>query len=134
MLNHIAIMGRLVKDPELRRTGLGTPVASFTVAVDRDYKDDSGNRPADFISCVAWKQTAEFIAQNFTKGRMIVVTGRLQTRNWEKEGQRHKDTEIVVDSAYFADSKRPETAPDQTPYPAPPPAYDPADDDAYIPF
>ena len=98
-------MGRLTKDPELRRTGSGTPVASFSLAVERDYKDDSGEKPVDFIDCVAWRGTAEFVAQYFTKGRMAVVSGRLQTRTGEKAGQKHKAAEIVADNVYFGDSR-----------------------------
>ena len=88
MLNHIAIMGRLTRDPELRRTGSGGAVASFTVAVDRDFAPkDGGERKTDFINCVAWRQTGEFISKYFTKGRMIVVDGRLEMRDWtDKDG------------------------------------------------
>ena len=89
MLNHATIMGRLVRDPELRRTSSGTAVASFTLACDRDYSDkQSGERETDFIDCVAWRSTAEFAARYFTKGRMAIVDGRLQIRNWtDKEGK-----------------------------------------------
>lgn len=108
MLNHITIMGRLVRDPELRRTGSGVAVASFTVAVDRDFTDkQSGEKKTDFIDCVAWRQTGEFIAKHFTKGRMIVVDGRLEMRDWtDKEGNKRRNAEINVENAYFADSKR----------------------------
>ncbi|MBQ3215360.1 MAG: single-stranded DNA-binding protein [Oscillospiraceae bacterium] len=108
MLNHITIMGRLVRDPELRRTGSGIAVASFRVAVDRDFAPkDGGERKADFIDCVAWRQTGEFISKYFTKGRMIVVDGRLEMRDWtDKDGNKRTSAEIVVANAYFGDSKR----------------------------
>ena len=108
MLNHIVIMGRLVRDPELRRTGSGVAVASFRVAVDRDFAPkDGGERKADFIDCVAWRQTGEFISKYFTKGRMIVVDGRLEMRDWtDKDGNKRTSAEVVVDNAYFGDSKR----------------------------
>ena len=108
MLNHIVIMGRLVRDPELRRTGTGVAVASFRVAVDRDYvSKDGGERKADFIDCVAWRQTGEFISKYFTKGRMIVVDGRLEMRDWtDKDGNKRTSAEINVANAYFGDSRR----------------------------
>ena len=108
MLNHIVIMGRLVRDPELRRTGSGIAVASFRVAVDRDFAPkDGGERKADFIDCVAWRQTGEFISKYFAKGRMIVVEGRLEMRDWtDKDGNKRTSAEVVVDNAYFGDSKR----------------------------
>ena len=108
MLNHIVIMGRLVRDPELRRTGSGIAVASFRVAVDRDFAPkDGGERKADFIDCVAWRQTGEFISKYFTKGRMIVVEGRLEMRDWtDKDGNKRTSAEVVVANAYFGDSKR----------------------------
>ena len=108
MLNHITVMGRLVRDPELRRTGSGVAVASFCVAVDRDYQSKDGSeRKADFINCVAWRQTGEFISKYFTKGRMIVVDGRLEMRDWtDRDGNKRTTAEINVDNAYFGDSKR----------------------------
>ncbi len=108
MLNHIVIMGRLVRDPELRRTGSGIAVASFRVAVDRDFAPkDGGERKADFIDCVAWRQTGEFVSKYFTKGRMIVVDGRLEMRDWtDKDGNKRTSAEIVADNVYFGDSKR----------------------------
>ena len=108
MLNHITIMGRLTRDPELRRTGSGVAVASFRVAVDRDFAPkDGGERKTDFIDCVAWRQTGEFISKYFTKGRMIVVDGRLEMRDWtDKDGNKRTSAEIVVENAYFGDSKR----------------------------
>ena len=108
MLNHITLMGRLVADPELRRTGSGVAVASFRIAVDRDYAPkDGGERKADFITCVAWRQTGEFISKYFTKGRMIVVDGRLEMRDWsDRDGNKRTSAEVIVDNAYFGDSKR----------------------------
>ena len=108
MLNHITIMGRLTRDPELRRTGSGVAVASFTVAVDRDFGGrDGGERETDFIDCVAWRQTGEFVSKYFTKGSMIVVSGRLQIRNWnDKDGNKRRSAEVVADNVYFGESKR----------------------------
>ena len=108
MLNHIVIMGRLTRDPELRRTGTGTAVASFTVAVDRDFGGrDGGEKETDFIDCVAWRQTGEFVSKYVTKGRMIVVSGRLQIRSWnDKDGNKRRTAEVVADNCYFGDSKR----------------------------
>ena len=108
MLNHITIMGRLTRDPELRRTGTGIAVASFTVAVDRDFGGrDGGEKETDFIDCVAWRQTGEFVSKYFTKGRMAVVSGRLQIRSWnDKEGNKRRTAEVVADNVYFGDSKR----------------------------
>ena len=108
MLNHIVIMGRLTRDPELRRTGSGTAVASFTVAVDRDFgKSENGEKETDFIDGVAWRQTGEFVSKYFTKGRMAVVSGRLQIRNWtDKEGNKRRSAEVIADNVYFGDSKR----------------------------
>ena len=108
MLNHITIMGRLTRDPELRRTGTGIAVASFTVAVDRDFSGrDGGEKETDFIDCVAWRQTGEFVSKYFTKGSMIVVSGRLQIRSWtDKDGNKRRTAEVVADNCYFGDSKR----------------------------
>ena len=108
MLNHITIMGRLTRDPELRRTGSGVAVASFSLAVDRDFGNrENGERETDFIDCVAWRQTGEFVSKYFTKGRMAVVSGRLQIRNWtDKEGNKRRTAEVVADNVYFGDSKR----------------------------
>ena len=106
MLNHITIMGRLTKNPELRRTGNGTAVTSFTLAVDRDFKNN-GETETDFIDCVAWKHTAEFVNEFFSKGRMAVVSGRLQNRSWtDKDGNKRKVSEVVADNVYFGDSKK----------------------------
>ena len=108
MLNHITIMGRLTRDPELRRTGSGVAVASFTVAVDRDFSPkDGGEKETDFIDCVAWRQTGEFVSKYFTKGRMAVVSGRLQIRSWtDKDGNKRRTAEVVADNVYFGDSNR----------------------------
>ena len=106
MLNRIIVMGRLTRDPELRRTQSGIAVTSFSVAVDRDFKSQSGEKETDFIDCVAWRQTAEFVCQYFTKGRMAVVEGRLQMRDWtDKDGGKRRSAEIVADNVYFGDSK-----------------------------
>ena len=107
MLNHITIMGRLTRDPELRRTGTGIAVASFTVAVDRDFSGrDGGEKETDVIDCVAWRQTGEFVSKYFTKGRMIVVSGRLQIRSWtDKDGNKRRTAEVVADNVYFGDRK-----------------------------
>ena len=108
MLNHIVIMGRLARDPELRRTQIGTPVASFRLAVERDFKDKaSGERITDWIDVTAWSYTAEFVSKYFTKGRMAVVSGRLQMRDWtDKNGIKRTSAEIVADSVYWGDSRR----------------------------
>ena len=108
MLNHIVIMGRLARDPELRRTGSGIAVTSFTLAVDRDFAPKDGSeRETDWIDCVAWRQTGEFVSKYFTKGRMAVVSGRLQIRNWtDKDGNKRRAAEVVADNVYFGDSKR----------------------------
>ena len=158
MLNNIVIMGRLTRDPELRRTGSGTAVASFTVAVDRDFgSKDGGEKETDFIDCVAWRNTAEFVSKYFTKGRMAVVSGRLQIRPWtDKEGNRRRSAEVIAESVYFGDSKKDGdnsgSSYDSNPYNAPggygapgpaapsyagPPQNDFAlleDDDAQLPF
>lgn len=108
MLNKVFLQGRLVADPKLRHTQSGTAVATFRLAVDRDFKDkDTGERKADFINVVAWRSTAEFIARNFSKGRMIVVSGSLQMRDWtDKDGNKRTTAEVVAENVYFADSKR----------------------------
>ena len=157
MLNKIFLMGRLTRDPELRRTQTGTPVASFSLAVDRDFKDKAtGERSTDFIDVVAWRQTAEFVSRYFTKGRMAVVEGRLQIRDWtDKEGGKRRSAEVVADNIYFGDSKRdaegagsyappayggypaPAPAPDQPTYSAPAGGdqfSDLSDDDGELPF
>ncbi len=107
MLNKIILMGRLTRDPELRRTQSGTAVVSFTLAVDRDFKAQDGQRETDFIDIVAWRSTAEFVSKYFTKGRMAVVDGRLQVRNWtDRDGNKRRSYEVLADNVYFGDSKR----------------------------
>ena len=148
MLNHITIMGRLVRDPELRRTGSGIAVTSFTLAVDRDYKSNSGEKETDFIECVAWRNTGEFVGKYFTKGRMAVVSGKLQIRGWtDKDGNKRRTAEVLAENVYFADSNKEASESNATAggfappaYPVPgfaPPAGDFApldDEDAQLPF
>ena len=155
MLNHITIMGRLTRDPELRRTGTGVAVTSFTLAVDRDFgKNENGEKETDFIDCVAWRQTGEFVGKYFAKGRMAVVSGRLQIRSYtDKEGNKRRVAEVVADNVYFGDSKKEEGGSSSygsfnTYGSAPAPAYGSysapsspasdfamlADDDAQLPF
>lgn len=145
MLNHITIMGRLTRDPELRRTGSGIAVASFSLAVDRDFSSrESGEKETDFIDCVAWRHTGEFVSKYFTKGRMAVVSGRLQIRRWTDDaGNNRRTAEVVADNVYFGDSKRDS---DSTGAAVPAPTYTPPivpsqqefelldDDDAALPF
>lgn len=125
MLNKIVIMGRLTKDPELRRTQSGTAVAGFSLAVDRDFKGEDGTRTTDFVDVVAWRNTAEFVCNYFTKGRMAVVEGRLQIRDWlDKDGHTRRSAEVVADNVYFGDSRKesgaqeelPEEPEDELPY------------------
>ena len=107
MLNHIVVMGRLTRDPELRKTASGVSVTSFSVAVDRDFSQQDGKKETDFLDVVAWRNTAEFAAKYFTKGRMAVISGRLQIRNWEdKEGNKRRTAEILAENIYFGDSKK----------------------------
>ena len=122
MLNHITIMGRFVRDLELKYTPSGTAVSSFSVAVDRDFKSEGGEKQTDFIDCVAWRQTGEFVSKYFQKGSMAVVSGRLQIREWQdKEGNKRRTAEIVADNVYFGESKnasaQTETAPSGKSYP-----------------
>lgn len=106
MLNKIFIMGRLTKNPELRRTNSGTAVTSFTLAVDRDFKNADGTKETDFIDVVAWRGTAEFTAKYFTKGRMAIVEGKLQIRDWtDKDGNKRRNAEVIADNVYFGDSR-----------------------------
>ena len=142
MLNHIDIMGRLTRDPELRRTASGISCVNFTIAVDRDYSGkDGGEKETDFIDCVAWRSTADFVSKYFTKGRMAVVSGRLQVRKWKnKDGENRYSTEVVAENVYFGDSKKEASggynAPALPEYPSTP-ASDFAmldDDDAQLPF
>ena len=107
MLNHLTIMGRLTRDPELRYTNAGTAVASFALAVDRDFKGQDGQKETDFIECVAWRGTGEFVSKHFFKGKMAGVGGRLQIRDWtDKQGNKRKSAEVVVSNTYFGDSRR----------------------------
>ena len=117
MLNQIIIMGRLTRDPELRRTGSGIAVAAFTLAVDRDFGSrDGGEKETDFIDCVAWRQTGEFVSRYFSKGRMAVVQGRLQNRVWtDKDGNKRYSSEVIAENVYFGDSKK-DQAPSGTSY------------------
>ena len=106
MLNKIIVMGRLTHDPELRRTGSGTPVCSFSIACDRDFKSQSGEKETDFFDVVAWRATGEFVSKYFAKGRMVVVEGRLQIREWQdKDGNKRRSAEINADNVYFGDSR-----------------------------
>ena len=108
MLNHVVIMGRLTKQPELRRTGSGIAVTSFTLAVDRDFSNkESGEKETDFIDCVAWRNTAEFVNKYFSKGSMAVVSGKLQIRSWtDKDGNKRRSAEVLADNVYFGEAKR----------------------------
>lgn len=107
MLNHCAFMGRMTKDPELRQTATGTSVCSFSIACERDFSASDGERGVDYIDCVAWRGTGEFINRNFRKGAMICVVGRLQIRKWkDRDGNSRYNAEIVVDNAYFTGEKR----------------------------
>ena len=112
MLNHITIMGRLTRDPEMRRTGSGVAVTSFTIAVDRDLANkETGERETDFIDCVAWRGTGEFVDKHFKKGSMAVVSGRLQMRGWtDKDGNKRRTAEVVADNVYFGESKKDESS------------------------
>lgn len=112
MLNHITMMGRLTREPELRRTGNGIAAVSFTLAVDRDFKGQDGERQTDFIDCVAWRSTAEFVDKYFGRGQMAVVSGQLRIRSWtDKDGNKRRSAEVVADNVYFCGSKRREDAP-----------------------
>lgn len=138
MLNKIVIMGRLTRDPELRHTQQGTAVASFTLAVDRDFKSQQGEKATDFIDVVAWRNTGEFAAKYFSKGRMAVVEGRLQFRDWtDRDGNKRRAAEVVAENIYFADSKRESDSREPTPvdYPIPDDQFaELADDDGELPF
>lgn len=135
MLNRIVIMGRLTRDPELRRTGSGIAVASFALAVDRDYSGkDGGEKETDFIDCVAWRQTGEFVSKYFAKGRMAVVAGRLQIRIWtDKDGNKRRTAEVVADNVYFGDSKK-DGGTGQTAVPVAVGFEEVTDDDEALPF
>lgn len=139
MLNNITIMGRLTREPEIRRTQSGTAVASFSIACERDF-GNNGERETDFFDCVAWKGTADFIGKYFTKGSMIVINGRLQSRSWtDKDGRNRKTVEIWANSVYFGESKKPAGTsgrPDSAPaYPTPASDFAMIDDeDSELPF
>ena len=134
MLNHIVIMGRLAKDPELRRTQSGTAVTSFRLAVDRDFKDkQTGERATDWLDCVAWRGTAEFVEKYFSKGSLAVVSGRLQMRDWtDKDGNKRISAEVQVDSIYFGGAKRNEGGSDAGD--AQEPEFEELDEDGELPF
>ena len=139
MYNRVGIMGRLAQDPELRRTQGGATMVTFTLAVDRDYKaQGTGERETDWIDCVAWRKTGEFVSRYFTKGRMALVEGRLQVRKWtDNNGNSRRSTEVVVDEIYFADSppSRTSAAPQQAPHePQAPSEFVPLPDDGQLPF
>ena len=125
MLNHITLMGRLTRDPELRYTASNTPVASFSLAVDRDFAPrEGGERQTDFIDIVAWRQTAEFVSKYFTKGQLAVVSGRLQIRDWtDRDGNKRRSAEVVADNVYFGDSKKSRESGDSGAYRAPQESY-----------
>lgn len=133
MLNKVIIMGRLTQDPELRRTQGGTAVTSFTMAVDRDFKSQSGEKETDFIDVVAWRNTGEFAAKYLAKGRMAAVEGRIQVRDWQdKDGNRRKSVEVVADNVYFGDSKR-DSKPQES-RTVDEPEFDEIEDDGDLPF
>lgn len=142
MLNHIVIMGRLTRDPELRRTGSGIAVTNFTLAVERDFAGkDQSEKETDFIDCVAWRQAGEFVGKYFTKGRMACVSGQLQIRSWtDKDGNKRRNAEVVADNVYFADSKNTAENGGSSPTPAAPAAapatgnFEQMDDDEQLPF
>lgn len=136
MLNRIVIAGRMVADPEYRTTNSGTPVASFRLACDRDFKDkQTGERGVDWVSCVAWRNTADFVRNYFTKGRMAIVEGRLQTRQYQdKDGNKRTATEVVADSVYFGDSKKDNDSGYQPDYQPPQHFEDVDDEDKDLPF
>lgn len=132
MLNQVTIMGRLSADPELRATGNNVSVCSFTVACDRDYKARDAERETDWIDCVAWRKTAEFISRNFFKGQAIAISGRLQTRTYEdKQGNKRKATEILAESAYFCGKK---DAPNESPTYSAASTFEELDDSDELPF
>ena len=128
MLNKVILMGRLTRDPELRQTNSGLSVASFTLAVDRDFSDDSGKRPTDFIDCVAWRQSADFAAKYFHKGELACVVGRMQAREWtDKDGAKRRSWEVLIEHMYFAQSKAQAAAPAQAQ-----PRYQPTEQPHYM--
>jgi single-strand DNA-binding protein len=138
MLNRITVQGRLTKDPELRRTGNGTPVCSFTIACERDFRDNDGNKATDFIDIVAWRGVAEFVSRYFTKGRMVAIDGRMQIRPWQdKDGNKRQNVEVLADHAYFCDSQRDGATPHPSPAVTPSPqgeGFEEVEDDGELPF
>lgn len=135
MLNQIILMGRLTRDPELRRTPTGTAVVSFTLAVDRDFKEQNGEKKTDFIDVVAWRNTAEFAAKYFFKGRMAAVVGRLQLRDWtDRDGNKRRTAEVVADSVYFADSPNSTAKPVEGGVPVSAADFEEIPDDGSLPF
>lgn len=135
MLNKIVLQGRICKDPELRRTGSGTPVTSFSLAVDRDFKSQSGEKETDFIDVVAWKNTAEFVSKYFAKGRMAVVDGRMQARDWtDNDGNKRRVYEVVADHVYFGDSKQEQRSFSPDPIGDQPVQFDEIEGDGLLPF
>lgn len=134
MLNNIVVMGRLTRDPEMRSTRSGATVANFTLAVDRDYTGNDGERATDFVDCVAWRNTAEFVEKYFRKGQMAVVSGRLESSKWEdRDGNRRTSWAVVADSVYFGEAKR-DTAPQTPTAYSPPKMEELEDDDGELPF
>ena len=126
MLNNAVVMGRLTKDPELKQTANNVPMATFRLACERDYKGKDGKRETDFIDVIAWRQTAEFVARFFTKGRLVTIDGKLQSRNWEdKDGNKRTNLEVVADNVYFSDNKIDKRPPEFVPIDA---------DDSELPF
>ena len=135
MLNKIVVMGRLTRDPELRRTGSGTAVTSFTIACDRDFKSQTGEKETDFIDITVWRNTAEFVSKYFAKGRMAIVEGRLQMRDWtDKDGNKRRNAEIVADNVYFGDSKNEGNGATPARMPAQAPMFEEIHDDTPLPF
>ena len=134
MLNKVFMQGRLVADPELRHTPNGVAVASFRIAVDRDFKDKAGERQADFVNVITWRATAEFVSKFFSKGRMAIVEGKLQSRNYEdKDGKKRYALEVIADNVYFGDSKKDQAA-EKEPEFQPPQFTEYQDDDGDLPF
>lgn len=136
MLNHIVLMGRLTRDPELRQTQSGTAVTAFSLAVERDFKDKtSGDKATDFIDVAAWRSTAEFVSKYFAKGRVAVVEGRLQIRDWEdSSGNKRRSAEVVAERVYFGDSKREGGHPADVAYTEQPKPAELTGDDGDLPF
>lgn len=135
MLNHVTLMGRLAKDPELRRTQSGVAVTSLRIACDRDYKPQDAERETDWLDVVCWRNTAEFVSKYFTKGRMAIVEGRIQTRDWtDKDGNKRQAVEVVADNVYFGDSKKDDAGHTKPAGRAVDVTFDDIDDDDDCPF